>query len=95
MSARTQDILARPTCSISNARDRFHQLVQDPKLALGPFSGLNSTDVNPLDLQNLMECYKSDAGEWATYAYRDPSRGYTRKLVDNGNGKSNRVRCKR
>ncbi len=69
-----------------------HLLHQDLKRALDPCSGRSSTDVNPLDLQNLMECYKSDPGEWAKYAYRDPSRGYTRNLVDNGNGKSNLVR---
>ncbi|KAL1961336.1 hypothetical protein VTO42DRAFT_64 [Malbranchea cinnamomea] len=69
--------------------DAFHQLVQDLSDALGPSSGLDSEDVDPMDIQRLMEGYTSNQDEWAPYALADPSRAYTRNLVDEGNGKSN------
>ncbi|EEA27608.1 cysteine dioxygenase Cdo1, putative [Talaromyces marneffei ATCC 18224] len=67
----------------------FEKLVQDLSAALGPSSGLDSEDVDPLDIQRLMEEYVSDETEWNVYAMADPSRNYTRNLVDEGNGKSN------
>lgn len=67
----------------------FEKLVQDLSAALGPSSGLDSDDVNPLDIQRLMERYVSEPSEWAPYALGDNSRAYTRNLVDEGNGKSN------
>jgi cysteine dioxygenase len=39
-----------------------------------------------------MENYTSCESEWSKYAFSDLSRGYTRNLVDEGNGKSNLVR---
>jgi hypothetical protein len=39
-----------------------------------------------------MSDYTSSESDWATYAFSDLSRGYTRNLVDEGNGKSNLVR---
>lgn len=69
----------------------FEKLVQDLSAALGPSSGLDSDDVNPLDIQRLMERYVSEPSEWAPYALGDNSRAYTRNLVDEGNGKSNLV----
>lgn len=69
----------------------FEKLVQDLSAALGPSSGLDSDDVNPLDIQQLMEGYISNSGEWAPYALGDSSRPYTRNLIDEGNGKSNLV----
>lgn len=71
--------------------DPFHQLVQDLSDALGPSSGLDSDDVDPLDIQRLMKGYVSNGADWARYALADPSRAYTRNLVDEGNGKSNLV----
>ncbi|MCJ1401179.1 Cysteine dioxygenase [Xylographa trunciseda] len=69
--------------------DAFHRLVQDLSTVLGPSSGINSADVDPDDLQRLMKAYNSERKEWAPYALGDPSRSYTRNLVDKGNGKSN------
>lgn len=69
----------------------FEKLVHDLSAALGPSSGLDSDDVNPLDIQRLMERYVSNSGEWASYALGDGSRSYTRNLIDEGNGKSNLV----
>ena len=71
--------------------DAFHRLVRELSAVLGPSSGINSTDVDPEDLRQLMEAYNSDKTEWIPYALGDPSRSYTRNLVDKGNGKSNLV----
>ncbi|KAH1454980.1 hypothetical protein KXV22_005555 [Aspergillus fumigatus] len=69
----------------------FENLVLDLSAALGPSSGLDSDDVNPLDIQRLMEQYVSNPEEWRPFALGDNSRGYTRNLIDQGNGKSNLV----
>lgn len=67
----------------------FEKLVEDLSAALGPSSGLDSEDVDPHDIERLMDKYVSDETEWGIYAMGDPSRSYTRNLVDEGNGKSN------
>jgi len=71
--------------------DAFHRLISDLSRILGPSSGLNSEDVDVQKLHNLMEQYTSNEEEWSKYAFSDFSRGYTRNLVDEGNGKSNLV----
>ncbi|KJZ79300.1 Cysteine dioxygenase [Hirsutella minnesotensis 3608] len=73
----------------ATSEDRFEDLVLALKQALGPSSGLTSDDVDVGYLSSLMEDYDSRPGEWAKYAFGDASRGYTRNLVDEGNGKSN------
>jgi cysteine dioxygenase len=78
--------------STSNPKDQFHQLVSDLSGILGPSSGLDSEDVNVQDLHELMDNYISSEKEWSVYAFADLTRGYTRNLVDQGNGKSNLVR---
>jgi cysteine dioxygenase len=78
--------------SVSNSNmDRFHQLVSDMNRILGPPSGLNSEEVDVKHLEELMREYTSDEEHWKKYAFADMSRGYTRNLVDEGNGKSNLV----
>jgi hypothetical protein len=52
---------------------------------------LTSDDVDVNYLQQLMEGYDSSDNQWGRYAFGDSSRGYTRNLVDEGNGKSNLV----
>ena len=71
--------------------DAFHGLVRDLSAVLGPSSGIDSADVDPENLRRLMEAYNSERKEWMSYALRDPSRSYTRNLVDKGNGMSNLV----
>jgi len=71
--------------------DAFQRLVSDLSDILGPSSGINSDDVDPDELQKLMKAYTSNQADWQQYAFRDPSRSYTRNLVDEGNGKSNLV----
>lgn len=73
------------------AADAFEKLVQDLSAALGPSSGLDSSDVDPMQIQLLMEGYTSNPDEWSSYALGDASRTYTRNLIDEGNGKSNLV----
>ncbi|MCJ1244183.1 Cysteine dioxygenase [Trapelia coarctata] len=73
----------------SQELDAFHRLVQDLSDVLGPSSGLDSADVDPQDIERLMQAYKSDPPEWLQYAWGDSSRPYIRNLVDEGNGKSN------
>lgn len=72
--------------------DPFHRLVSELSRILGPSSGLNSSDVDVTELRKLMEDYSSNESDWSKYALADYSRGYTRNLVDEGNGKSNLVR---
>ncbi|KAL0472448.1 cysteine dioxygenase [Neurospora intermedia] len=75
----------KETPSLNN----FDKLVQALKDALGPSSGLTSDDVDVEHLTRLMQDYQSDEVEWSRFAFGDASRGYTRNLVDEGNGKSN------
>ncbi|KAA8644683.1 putative cysteine dioxygenase Cdo1 [Aspergillus tanneri] len=81
--------LATASSSEKPPSNAFEQLVQDLSEALGPSSGLDSDDVDPLNIQLLMECYTSNPEEWQQFALGDPSRRYTRNLIDEGNGKSN------
>ncbi|OJJ04083.1 hypothetical protein ASPVEDRAFT_43532 [Aspergillus versicolor CBS 583.65] len=67
----------------------FEELVQDLSIALGPTSGLDSDDVDPLNIQRLMERYTSNQDDWLRFALGDSTRSYTRNLIDEGNGKSN------
>ncbi len=69
----------------------FEELVQDLSIALGPTSGLDSDDVDPLQIQRLMELYTSNQNDWHSFALGDSTRSYTRNLIDEGNGKSNLV----
>jgi cysteine dioxygenase len=71
---------------------KFDELVVALKAALGPSSGLTSDDIDVDFLARLMGEYDSADKGWLPYAHGDASRGYTRNLVDEGNGKSNLVR---
>ncbi|KAJ5938817.1 hypothetical protein N7466_001951 [Penicillium verhagenii] len=69
--------------------NEFEKLVHDLSVALGPSSGLDSDDVDPKNIEMLMSKYISNSEEWGNCALGDPSRSYTRNLIDEGNGKSN------
>lgn len=75
----------------STSLNPFETLVSDLSRILGPSSGLDSSEVDVKQLQKLMESYESSEEDWRRYAFEDLSRGYTRNLVDEGNGKSNLV----
>ena len=91
MPARIEDGFEIDVTPFAKGADSFHRLVADLSSVLGPSSGLDSADVDPKDLQRLMAAYTSKESEWMQYAWGDPSRTYTRNLVDKGNGKSNLV----
>jgi cysteine dioxygenase len=84
MDAIQQDI-------ITSSVDEFQKLVKDISVILGPSSGIDSADVDPQELIDVMRSYTSNEQEWEQYAFGDGSRTYTRNLVDKGNGKSNLV----
>jgi cysteine dioxygenase len=76
---------------VTNNEDNFQLLVKALSEKLGPSSGIDSDDVDEHELQQLMEEYISDESEWSKYSLSDPTKSYTRNLVDKGNGKSNLV----
>ncbi|KAH9873106.1 hypothetical protein J1614_005503 [Plenodomus biglobosus] len=76
----------------TSQQDGFHLLVQALSDKLGPSRGIDSDDIDPSDLQKLMEDYVSNESEWEKYALASEHVPYTRNLVDKGNGKSNLVR---
>lgn len=67
----------------------FQYLIAEITRILGPTSGLTTEGVDLPALTHLMENYQSVEADWAPYAFADLSRGYTRNLVDIGNGKAN------
>lgn len=73
------------------SQNQFDDLVQTLKDALGPSSGLDSSDVNLEALKAAMRKYKTEQGGWERYDFPDSDCAYTRNLVDEGNGKSNLV----
>jgi len=87
--ALAQDALGMSGGFTSISKDSFHRLVDGLSKILGPSSGLTCEDVDVSHLRQLMEDYVSKESEWQKYAFADLSRGYTRNLVDEGNGKSN------
>lgn len=95
MPSRVEEIARKSFSSSAKRGDDFGRLVKDLSDALGPSSGLDSVDINPRDLEKVMEAYISAETDWAEFAWADYSRSYTRNLVDEGNGKSNLVCCSR
>ena len=71
--------------------DGFHRLVEDINKVLGPCNGIDSAGIDVEELKHLMGEYASNESDWERYAFADYTRGYTRNLVDNCNGKSNLV----
>jgi len=66
--------------------DTLRQKIRD---CLGSEAGLNQSDEHLDYLINSMKAYKSVDGEWQRFALGDPSRAYTRNLVDECNGNAN------
>jgi hypothetical protein len=75
----------------SSRMDNFESLVQALRDRLGTSSGIDSEDIDPDEVQSMMKNHISDEAEWKKYAFEQPSRAYTRNLVDKGNGKCNLV----
>lgn len=73
------------------APNGFDDLVDSINEILGPCNGIDSEGVDIGELKFIMRDYRSVESEWQKYAFADYSRGYTRNLVDKGNGKANLV----
>ena len=71
--------------------DGFHKLVDQINDVLGPCNGIDSAGIDVDELKRVMAKYSSNEADWERYAFADYTRGYTRNLVDNCNGKSNLV----
>ncbi|GAB1732273.1 hypothetical protein NU195Hw_g93t1 [Hortaea werneckii] len=69
--------------------NNFDRLVQSINTILGPCNGIDSAGIDVEELKTAMRDYPSVEQEWEKFAFADYSRGYTRNLVDYGNGKSN------
>lgn len=69
----------------------FEELVRDINVILGPSNGIDSASVDVEELKCALSRYQSCKADWERYAFADHTRGYTRNLVDNCNGKSNLV----
>ena len=92
MPSRIYESTNQDVSSSKDLPDAFHRLVEELSSVLGPSSGIDSEDVDAPSLEQLMDAYVSKKSEWRQYALADPTRAYTRNLVDRGNGKSNLVR---
>ncbi|KAH0343482.1 cysteine dioxygenase, partial [Aureobasidium melanogenum] len=79
------------TCKSAVSDDPFGHLVRDIRQYLGPSSGIDSAHVDPDQIKAIMAKYTSDPRHWERYARADKSRGYTRNIVDNVNGKANLI----
>jgi len=85
--------MATMTVSTNSADVLQHSLdglVENLKEYLGSKSGINSSETEVSKLKAFLTNYHS-AGEadWSAYGRADPSRNYTRLLVDKINGKCN------
>ncbi|KAI1490788.1 RmlC-like cupin domain-containing protein [Biscogniauxia mediterranea] len=67
----------------------LNELLADIRKTLGPSSGIDSDDVDVEQLMNFMRKYKSNPADWERFAMACEDMGYTRNLVDEGNGKAN------
>lgn len=82
----------QPQAANGTADNGIHSLatlIQSLRSYLGTTSGINSAEIDVSKLKSLLASYKPTADEWLHYGEPDPSRGYTRLLVDGINGKSN------
>ncbi|TKX27238.1 cysteine dioxygenase [Elsinoe australis] len=77
------------TDSIHEAPSSLDSLVAKLRDYLGPESGITSEQVSVDTLKSLLDEYEPKFGEWAEFGPADPSRAYTRLLVDSINGRSN------
>jgi len=66
-------------------------LLAELRAYLGPKDGIDSADIEVARLKELLDRYKPEEGEWLQYGKPDPSRGYTRLLIDDINGRCNLV----
>ena len=75
----------------SHSAHSLETLVTNLREYLGTGSGIDSADTDVTRLRTLLEEYQPAAADWEHYGKADPSRNYTRLLIDSINGKSNLV----
>ncbi|KAI1745729.1 cysteine dioxygenase [Xylaria scruposa] len=75
----------------SPSSNHFDELVASLTETLNLVSDLMSDNINVSLMMRLMSQYDSQERDWARYAFGDSNTGYTRNLVDEGNGKGNLV----
>jgi cysteine dioxygenase len=87
------------TCKIPNAMSQdvlqstdnnFASLILHISKLLGP-GGIDSDDIDPSDILDLMRQYTSKESDWTHFVrtWEKPGEPYVRNLVDSGNGKYN------
>jgi len=67
----------------------LEELVYNLREYLGSSGGIDSAHIEVEKLRSLLASYRSKPTEWLKYGTPDPSRNYTRLLIDNINGKCN------
>ena len=75
----------------SDGPHSLSSLVRNLKDYLGTKSGINSEEIDVEKLKSLIGDYTPTPDEWNQYGKPDPSRNYTRLLIDGINGKCNLV----
>jgi len=85
-----QDWLATRQDDLQNPHS-LATLIKGLREYLGTKSGIDSEDIEEEKLKQLLREYRAEPGEWNHFGKPDPSRNYTRLLVDSINGKSNLV----
>lgn len=73
----------------ASVRTTFEDLRQTIRECLGKEAGIDTSDLHLQSLMDSMNAYRSVDGEWQRFALGDPSRAYTRNLVDECNGNAN------
>ena len=68
---------------------QFENLRQTIRDCLGQHDGIDTSAEHLDDLIASMKAYQSVDEEWKSFALGDPSRAYTRNLVDHCNGNAN------
>ncbi|BFZ58316.1 hypothetical protein PYCC9005_005378 [Savitreella phatthalungensis] len=78
-----------PALNASSALPSFATLISAIRNCLGTAHGIDTSESHLLQLITSLEAYRSVEEEWRRYALGDPSRAYTRNLVDDVNGRAN------
>lgn len=88
----THSLHVTPIEHEQDSTNPFHVLVKDMSDLLGQ-GGIDSKDVNPEAILDLMRSYISKKEDWTTSTTRWSADGepYVRNLVDTGNGQYNLV----
>lgn len=73
----------------SNKPNAFQNLIHQIRDCLGKDAGIDTSDAHLDFLITAMKAYSSIDSHWSQFALGDPSRAYTRNLIDDVNGNAN------